>query len=131
MGLLDKLHSLLQTKRLDVSDRFELLREAISGTMSNFYMARDRQTERFKDMQGMAANAHMQRRQIAEHCKLDDSTLALLEQAMGSMGLSARAYDRILKVARTIADLENKESIDAAGISEAINYRTLDRTYWS
>lgn len=92
--------------------------------------ARDIQLDRFKDVPGAFCNAHMRRKQIEKFCKLDDATLALLERAMISHKLSARAYDRILKVARTIADLAGEEAIGAGAISEAINYRTLDREMW-
>jgi magnesium chelatase family protein len=65
------------------------------------------------------------------HCKIDEAGSQLLKTAMDKMGLSARAYDRILKVARTIADLESAEKIEATHIAEAIQYRSLDRTNWA
>jgi len=61
---------------------------------------------------------------------VDEPTLALLERAMHTMGLSARAYDRILKVARTIADLAGKAEVESEAVSEAIHYRSLDRELW-
>jgi magnesium chelatase family protein len=70
-------------------------------------------------------------RLIRKYCVIDDACQRLLEVAMLKKGLSARAYDRILKVARTIADLENDDHITATHISEAIQYRSLDRTYWT
>jgi magnesium chelatase family protein len=76
-------------------------------------------------------NAHMGHRQIRTHCKLDDAGLDLLKGAMAEMGLSARAHDKILRVARTIADLDASEDIKSGHISEAINYRMLDRNLWS
>ena len=68
---------------------------------------------------------------IRKHCALDDSGERTLELAVRRMSLSARAHDRILKVARTIADLEAAESLTVAHLAEAIQYRTLDRSYWA
>ena len=72
----------------------------------------------------------MTSRQIRVYCALDQNSATLLRQAMERLSLSARAYDRILKVARTIADLAGKEKINAAHIAEAIQYRSLDREGW-
>jgi magnesium chelatase family protein len=69
-------------------------------------------------------------KQIRTHCVLDAECESLLEKAMLRQGLSARAHDRILKVARTIADLDGSEDLKANHLSEAINYRSLDRNYW-
>ena len=70
-------------------------------------------------------------RELKQHCMLDDTTMELLKYAMTDMNLSARAYDRILKVARTIADLAASQTIQSDHISEAIQYRSLDRQLWS
>lgn len=72
----------------------------------------------------------MNPKQIRKHCQLDEDSKNVLKMAMDKMGLSARAYDRILKVSRTIADLEGNEKITVAHISEAVQYRSLDRKFW-
>lgn len=72
----------------------------------------------------------MNTKQIREYCALDDTSLQLLKTAMERLNLSARAYDRILKVSRTIADLDGAENVGAQHISEAIQYRSLDREGW-
>ena len=92
--------------------------------------ARQFQTERFKESDSVHYNAQMSVRQIRKFCVLDEASKALLKTAMERLNLSARAYDRILKVARTIADLENSENIKGNHISEAIQYRSLDRDGW-
>ena len=91
--------------------------------------ARNIQTARFID-NNIHYNAQMNVKLIKLHCELDEHTKKLLEHAMKNLNLSARAYDRILKVARTIADLENSESIASQHIAEAIQYRSLDREGW-
>ncbi len=92
--------------------------------------ARTLQTQRFHDIDNVHYNAQMNTRQIREFCKLDEASKAMLKNAMEQLNLSARAYDRILKVARTIADLEHSISVNANHIGEAIQYRSLDREGW-
>jgi magnesium chelatase family protein len=92
--------------------------------------ARSLQTERFKEMDNIHYNAQMGSKQIRKFCKLEETSKELLKNAMERLNLSARAYDRILKVARTIADLEKSEQINGNHISEAIQYRSLDRDGW-
>lgn len=92
--------------------------------------ARQIQTQRFKDSEKVHYNAQMSTKQIREYCVLDEASKDLLKTAMERLNLSARAYDRILKVARTIADLEGNENINGTHISEAIQYRSLDREGW-
>ncbi len=93
--------------------------------------ARTRQQERFKAKPKITCNARMGTRELKQHCALDESTMELLKFAMSDLYLSARAYDRVLKVARTIADLANSERILSEHISEAIQYRSLDRQLWT
>jgi magnesium chelatase family protein len=92
--------------------------------------ARARQLQRFLG-ERIFCNAAMTPRMIRKHCQIDEASERLLEQAMIRQGLSARAYDRILKVSRTIADLEGREAIASTHVSEAVGYRSLDRTYWT
>ncbi len=92
--------------------------------------AREVQMKRFSNCAGVHTNAMMNAAMLREHCRLDAASAALLEQAMTRLSLSARAYDRILKVARTIADLAGRARIEAADVAEAINYRSLDRESW-
>ena len=92
--------------------------------------ARKIQTQRFKTAEKVHYNAQMNVRQIRAYCKLSDQSKALLKTAMERLNLSARAYDRILKVARTIADLANEQDILPHHISETIQYRSLDREGW-
>lgn len=92
--------------------------------------ARQIQNERFRAEESIYCNAHMESRSIREYCRIDEKSQSLLATAINRQGLSARAYDRILKVARTIADLAGADGIDMGHIAEAIHYRTLDRQLW-
>jgi magnesium chelatase family protein len=92
--------------------------------------ARRIQQERFKQRPRVTCNARMTTRDLKQHCALDESTLSLLQMAMADLGFSARAYDRILKVSRTIADLAGADRITAEHVSEAVQLRSLDRQLW-
>lgn len=93
--------------------------------------ARAIQSERFKDNPSMYCNAQMGPHELKKHCKINEASLQLLKKAMDHLGLSARAYDRILKVSRTIADLAKEENILPNHIAEAIQMRNLDRDNWA
>jgi len=103
-------------------EKSEVIRERVN-------QGRRIQLERFKKDR-IFANSQMNSKLIRKHCQLDSNAKILLDTAMKKMGFSARAYDRILKVSRTIADLENSEPIKANHISEAVQYRSLDRKFW-
>jgi magnesium chelatase family protein len=114
---------------------FRELSEKTTGTDSTrmhaqVMAAREIQQRRFEG-QPVQVNGKMSPRQIRTHCRLDADAESLLKTAMDEMGLSARAHDKILRVSRTIADLEESDRIQASHLSEAINYRTLDRRYWT
>ena len=114
---------------------FEKLTEKRNGESSveirkRVTAAREIQTERFELFDNIHYNAQMSSKQIREHCALDDDSLQLLKTAMERLNLSARAFDRILKVSRTIADLEGTEKVVSSHIAEAIQYRSLDREGW-
>jgi magnesium chelatase family protein len=115
--------------------RFQELRQEAGGEVSDAIRARvmktrERQLRRFQG-EKIYCNAQMSSRQIRKYCNIAPDSERLLESAMTRLGLSARAHDRILKVSRTIADLEGVENISTTHISEAIQYRSLDRSYWT
>jgi magnesium chelatase family protein len=114
---------------------YRQLRDAPAGEPSetirrSVESARAVQTERFERSR-TTCNAHMTSRQLRKFCPLDGPTETLLEQAMRELALSARAHDKILKLARTIADLEGTDALKPEHVAEAIQYRTLDRSYWT
>ena len=92
--------------------------------------ARQRQQERFRGKPKITCNARMATRELKSYCALDEATMELLKFAMSDLNLSARAYDRVLKVARTIADLAGAERIATDHVSEAVQFRSLDRQVW-
>ena len=99
------------------------------GIRERVTRARELQSVRFSESK-TNYNAQMNTQELKSHCALDEASSELLKLAMNKLQLSARAYERILKVARTIADLDGKEKIESAHLSEAIQYRSLDRENW-
>ncbi len=114
-------------------DDLTMKREAESSdeVRKRVVAAREIQISRFGDIDGLYCNAQMSSANIKEFCKTDEPGRSILKNAIEKLGLSARAYDRILKVARTIADLENEKDIKTVHIAEAVNYRSLDRDGWA
>jgi magnesium chelatase family protein len=112
----------LSTER--VSEKSTIVRKRVMN-------ARAIQEKRYANSEGVHANAQMSSKQLKEICKIDEAGNQLLKTAMEKLGLSARAYDRILKVARTIADLDESEKIETNHLAEAIQYRSLDREGWA
>jgi magnesium chelatase family protein len=105
--------------------------ESSASVRERVLRARKIQVDRYRDENKIYANAQMPPKLIRKHCAITAEGEKLLETAIQRLGLSARAHDRILKVSRTIADLEGAPSIEPKHLSEAIQYRTLDRTYWA
>jgi len=105
--------------------------ESSATTRQRVIESRRIQAERFQHVKHLNVNGDMGSREIRKYCSIDSEGDKLLKAAMDTMGLSARAYDRILKVSRTIADLDNSLSIKPAHLAEAIQYRNLDRELWS
>ena len=93
--------------------------------------ARKIQEERYKEEEGIYCNAQMNSRLIRKYAKLNEDCKNLIQNAMKRLNLSARAYDKILKLSRTIADLDKSKNIEIQHISEAIAYRNLDREGWA
>jgi magnesium chelatase family protein len=115
--------------------KYRDLREDASGETSDqirgrVVAARQRQLRRYQG-EKIYCNSQLSPRQIPKYCNISVDCERLLESAMTRLGLSVRAHDRILKVARTIADLDAAENIEVPHISEAIQYRSLDRNYWA
>ncbi len=105
--------------------------ESSAAIRERVIKARDIQTERYKGVAGMYANAQMSSKQLRDICVISQAGETLLKRAMERLNLSARAYDRILKVSRTIADLSGSTEIKVEHLAEAIQYRSLDREGWA
>lgn len=129
--LLDRIDIHVEVQKVE----FEQLTEKRKGEKSEdirqrVLKAREIQNERYKDLK-ISYNAQIGSRELEKYCELDDASFNLIKTAMEKLNLSARAYDRILKVAKTIADLEESEPILSHHVSEAIQYRSLDREFWN
>jgi magnesium chelatase family protein len=101
--------------------------EPSAAIRSRVERARAIQRTRFREQRGVYANAHMSARDLRRHCRLSEPVESVLRQAVARLNLSARAYHRVLKIARTIADLGGSAELTTAHVSEAIQYRSLDR----
>ena len=104
--------------------------ESSASIRERVIKARQIQEERFREEPGVHCNAQMTPALLRRYCQLDEKALNMIQRAMTRLDLSARAYDRILKVARTIADYDGEPNITSTHIAEAISYRNLDRSSW-
>lgn len=109
----------------------ERISEKSNSVRERVIKAREIQSRRYEATDGVHCNAQIGSKQLREVCKIDEAGNQLLKTAMERLGLSARAYDRILKVARTVADLEDSKNIETNHLAEAIQYRSLDREGWA
>jgi magnesium chelatase family protein len=128
--LLDRIDLHIEVTPVPLSEMMSERAEESSETVrERVIRARKIQSERFRGL-GIHTNSMMNSKMLRDYCPLDERSRSLLERAMDQLNLSARAHDRIIKVARTIADLAGEENISVVHISEAITYRTLDRESW-
>jgi magnesium chelatase family protein len=129
--LLDRIDLHIEVPAVEYRDvASERAEESSTPIRGRVMQARQRQQERFRNDPKVNCNARMATRLLKQHCKLSQESQDLIRVAMNELNLSARAYDRILKVSRTIADLDEKTDISPEHVSEAIQYRTFDRTLW-
>ncbi len=129
--LLDRIDLHIEVTPVEISQLSgDTAEESSAEIRKRVIAARDIQQTRFAHAAGIHTNSMMSSRMLREFCPLDSASASLLAKAIDRLGLSARAYDRILKVARTIADLAAEKNITSAHIAEAISYRSLDRESW-
>jgi magnesium chelatase family protein len=129
--LLDRIDLHIEVPAVEYRDISSTRTEESSAAIRDrVQRAREQQHTRFHSDAKVNCNARMGPRQIKQHCKLSGESQELIRVAMTELKLSARAYDRILKVSRTVADLAASDAITPEHVSEAIQYRTFDRTLW-
>ena len=128
--MLDRLDLHIEVPPVDYSSLKSTAKEETSSEVrTRVNRAREIQNKRYEGT-GITCNARLRESMLAKFCVLTEKAEELLKASFDRLGLSARAYDRILKVSRTIADLEGKETIDVSHIAQAIQFRSLDRKFW-
>lgn len=125
------LHVEVTPVSIEELSKYEIECETSALIRERVIKAREIQATRFHGMEGVHSNTMMPGNMVREICQIDPAGIALLKTAMKKLQLSARAYDRILKVARTIADLSDSKGIEIPHLAEAIHYRSLDREEWA
>jgi magnesium chelatase family protein len=129
--LLDRIDIHIEVPSVRYQELSSLARGETSAAIRGRVMAtRQAQRDRFRGLRKLHSNAGMGSRQIQKYCTLEPDAQEVLKMAISDLNFSARAYDRILKVARTIADIEGSATICTHHVAEAIQYRTLDRNLW-
>ncbi|MBR1871433.1 MAG: ATP-binding protein, partial [Kiritimatiellae bacterium] len=129
--LLDRIDLQLEVAPVPVAELADLPRGETSAEIrKRVVAAREFQKARFAAMEGVACNAEIPGKYLADVCKMGSCALAELRNMLVALDLSARAYDRVLKVARTIADLAGRDAVEQDDIYEATRYRALDQSYW-
>ena len=128
--MLDRLDLHIEVPPVEYNDlKSDSSEESSQSILARVNKAREIQNQRYKGT-GITCNARLLPGMLSKYCVLTDDAEAMLSVSFERLGLSARAYDRILKVSRTIADLEGKETIEVSHIAQAIQFRSLDRKYW-
>jgi magnesium chelatase family protein len=129
--LMDRIDIHVEVPAMELKDMTGTsLEESSASIRERVTLARFMQLKRFGDETRITCNARMTTRLLRKHCALDPESMELLKHAVTNLNLSARAYDRILKVARTIADLAGARRIQVDHLAEAVQYRALDRSLW-
>ena len=129
--LMDRIDLQVEVENVPIEDIAKAPKgESSESIRARVLKAREIQIERYKDIKGIHCNAQMTTSLLQKYVQLDDQATSILQMAMKKFNLSARAYDRILKVSRTIADLDGSESVEVRHIAEAVGYRNLDRDNW-
>jgi magnesium chelatase family protein len=129
--LLDRIDIHIEVPAIEMNELTSVAEQESSAAIrERVRHARLIQQKRFTKESPIRSNNQMTTRLLKKHCRLDSAGIELIRQAVVSLNLSARAYDRILKVARTVADLVGSDQITADHLAEAVQYRTLDRNLW-